>query len=142
MVRPNVQMAFACENVTNEAGGPVSFQNIMDGIGAPEFPATTGRWFAVFCFFGQVEQTITNCRVVVAHENGEIVAQTALKDMTFAQGRQISRNVIAFAGLAWPHPGLYFITFIANRADVLASFPMVVQQTAPQDEQPPHDAPA
>jgi hypothetical protein len=121
-------MAFACENVASDPGGPVSFQNIMDGIAAVEFPAPTGRWFAIFCFISDVAQTITNCRVVVAPERGEAIAQTALKDLTFTADSQISRNVVAFQGLTWPFPGRYLIRFIANRDDVLASFPMLVYQ--------------
>jgi hypothetical protein len=124
-------MAFACENVTSEPGGPVSFQNIMDGVAAGDFPAPTGRWFAIFCFFSQVEHTIANCRVVIADESGEVIAQRALKDLTFTADSQISRNVVGFQGLTWPYPGRYLIKFIANRDDVLASFPMLVQQAPP-----------
>ncbi len=132
---PNVQMAFACESVTGDQGGPVSFQNIMDGIGAPDFPALTGRWLAVFSFSIQADLTLQNCRVIVAHEDGEVIAQTRLKDLTFSPNSPVSRSVVAFQGVAWPHPGRYVITFIANRTDVLASFPMVVQHVpAPSDE--------
>jgi hypothetical protein len=120
-------MAFACEDVTRDSAGPVSFQNVMDGIAAADFPAPTGRWFAIFCFFSAVERTIANCRVVIADEREEIIAQTALKDMTFNAKNQIARNAVAFQGFAWPYPGRYLIKFIANRDDVLASFPMWVQ---------------
>jgi hypothetical protein len=121
-------MAFACENVASEAGGPVSFQNIMDGIASAEFPAPTGRWFAIFCFISDIAQTIANCRVVVAPERGEAIAQTAVKDLVFTADSRISRNVVAFQGLTWPYPGRYLIQFIANRDDVLAWFPMQVFQ--------------
>jgi hypothetical protein len=120
-------MAFACENVSSESGGPVSFQNVMDGIAAPDFPAPTGRWFAIFCFFSQVEQTVKNCRIIVTDERGEVIAQTALKDMSFTAKNQITRSAVAFHGFAWPYPGRYLIAFMANRDDVLASFPMWVQ---------------
>ncbi len=129
-------MAFACENVARNAGGPVSFQNVMDGIAADDFPAATGRWFAIFCFYSPVEKSVGNCRVVVADERGEVIAQTALKDMTFSANDPISRNVVSFQGLAWPHPGRYLITFIANRDDVLASFPMWVQHVSALPEEP------
>ena len=133
--RPSVQMAFACENVASDPGGPVSFQNIMDGIAAVEFPAPTGRWFAIFCFISDVAQTITNCRVVVAPERGEAIAQTAVKDLTFTADNQISRNVVAFQGLTWPYPGRYLIRFIANRDDALAWFPMQVFQAPAAPEE-------
>jgi hypothetical protein len=133
-------MAFACEEVKREQGGPVSFQNIMDGIAAPDFPAPTGRWFAIFCFFSHVEQTIPNCRVVIADERGEIIAQQALKDLRFTPDNPISRNVVSFHGFAWPYPGGYFIKFIANRDDVLAFFPMWVHH-APAQESPEQEAP-
>jgi hypothetical protein len=138
-MRPSVQMAFACENVTSDPGGPVSFQNVMDGIAAPDFPATTGRWFAIFCFFSAVEQTVANCRVEVADDGGEVIAQTRLKDLNFTGASPTSRNVVAFQGLTWPYPGRYFIKFIANRDDVLAAFPMLVQlaPSPAEDEQPP-----
>ncbi|MEO7038632.1 MAG: hypothetical protein ABI186_01215 [Candidatus Elarobacter sp.] len=130
-LRPNVLMAFACENVTSDPGAPVSFQHIMDGIGVVDFPAVTGRWLAIFCFWSLVELRLPNCRVVVAAEDGEIIAQTQLKDLTFSANSQISRSVVAFQGLAWPHPGRYIIMFIANKDDLLASFPMLVQQAPP-----------
>jgi hypothetical protein len=135
-------MAFACENVTSEPGGPVSFQNVVDGIAAGDFPAPTGRWFAIFCFFSQVERTIANCRVVIADERGEVIAQRALKDLTFTADGQMSRNVVGFQGLAWPYPGRYFIKFIANRDDVLASFPMLVQQAPLSAGEPAQQSPA
>ncbi len=135
-------MAFACENVTSEPGGPVSFQNIMDGIAAGDFPAPTGRWFAIFCFFSQIEKTIQNCRVVIADEGAEVIAQRALKDLTFTADSQSSRNVVAFQGLTWPYPGRYLIKFIANRDDVLASFPMLVQQAPSSAGEPPQQSPA
>jgi hypothetical protein len=137
-MRPNVQMAFACENVSSEAGGPVSFQNVMDGIAADEFPAPSGRWCAIFCFFSDVAGKVGNCRVVIDDERGEILAQTSVKDMTFTAGDQMSRNVVRFQGLAWPYPGRYFVKFIANKNDVLAFFPMWVQ---PAPEPPPSSTP-
>ena len=127
VLRPSILMAFACESVTSDPGGRVSFQNVMDGITAADFPVTTGRWCAIFCFFSQVEQTVANCRVVVADKSGEVIAQTRLKDLTFTADIQTSRTVVGFQGLTWPYPGRYFIKFIANRDDVLASFPMLVQ---------------
>jgi hypothetical protein len=129
-------MAFACENVGRDPAGPVSFQNVMDGIGAVDFPAMTGRWFAIFCFFSEVETTITNCRVVITNESGELIAQQKLNDLKFSAENQTSRNVIAFAGLAWPTPGRYKVTFMAHDADVLAFFPMLVQQTPEPSEEP------
>jgi hypothetical protein len=134
-------MAFACENVTSDPGTPFSFQNIMDGIAASEFPAPTGRWFAIFCFFSPVERTVANCRIIVADEDDEIIAQKALKDLTFSADGPTSRNVVAFQGLVWPHPGRYFVRFVANREDVLAYFPMLVQ-VAPLPAEEPAQGPA
>ena len=135
--QPSVLMAFACEEVTGERGGPVSFQNVMDGIEAADFPATTGRWVAIFCFSSKVEETVENCRVIIEDEKGEAIAQTRLKDLTFTAESQISRNVVGFQGLAWPHPGWYVIKFIANQNDVLASFPMLLHLApSPAGESP------
>lgn len=130
------QMAFACENVSSERGGPVTIQNIMDGIAADDFPAPTGRWFAIFCFFSEGPQTVANCRVVVEDQKGELIAQQALKDMTFTPENPIARNVVRFHGLSWPYPGGYLIKFLANRDDVLAYFPMWVQHAPAQAEAP------
>lgn len=132
--RPQIQMAFACESISSDPGGPVSFRNVMDGIAATDFPAPTGRWFAIFCFFSQVEMTIPNCRVTIADQTGEVIAQQRLKDVAFTPENPISRNVVSFQGLHWPHPGGYLVTFMANRDDVLAYFPMWVHQ-APQSEE-------
>jgi hypothetical protein len=130
-----VQMAFACENVTSDQGA-VTFQNILDGIAADDFPARSGRWFAVFCFFSQGPQTVTNCRVVIEDQKGEQIAAQALKDLTFTPENPISRNVVSFQGLSWPFPGGYLIKFVANRDDVLAYFPMWVQHAprSPEEE--------
>ena len=129
-MQPSVMMAFACESVTIEPGSPTSFNNILDGIEAADFPAPTGRWFAVFCFYRQAEGGIGNCRVVVTHDSGEVVAQTAVKSLTFTANNPISRNVVNFQGLAWPYPGWYAISFVAERDSVLAAFPMLVQLAA------------
>lgn len=136
IARPSVLMAFACENIKNDPGAPVSFEHIMDGIGAVDFPAVTGRWLAIFCFWCQVESTLPNCRVIVSSGEGEVIAQTQLKDLTFTATRQVSRSVVAFQGLAWPLPGRYIIEFIANRDDVLASFPMQVEHAPPSAVEP------
>jgi hypothetical protein len=122
-----VQMAFACEDVTSDSGGPVTFKNVMDGVVASDFPAPTGRWFAIFCFFSETAQRVANCRVVIEYEKGELIAQKAVKDLEFNPQRPISRNVISFAGLMWPYPGGYLVKFMANRNDTLAYFPIWVQ---------------
>jgi hypothetical protein len=124
-------MAFACEDVASEAGGPVTFRNVMDGVLAPDFPAPTGRWFAIFCFFTDEPQRISNCRVVIEHEKGELIAQKAIRDLTFTPENPISRNVVSFQGLAWPYPGGYLVKLVAQRDDVLAYFPLWVQHAPP-----------
>ena len=125
-------MAFACERATSDPGEPITFHHVLDGIEAEDFPAPTGRWFGVFCFYspdpGAME--IGNCRVVIEHESGELVAQTKVKNLSFAPDHPISRNMVGFAGFAWPYPGLYRVNFVAERDTVLATFPMVVQHAA------------
>jgi hypothetical protein len=122
-----VQMAFACEEVARESSGPVTFKNIMDGIMAPDFPAPTGRWFAIFSFFSEEARRIGNCRVVVEYEKGELVAQNPVRDLEFTPQNPISRTVVSFQGMTWPYPGRYLVKFVAERDDVLAYFPMWVQ---------------
>jgi hypothetical protein len=137
---PHVMMAFACEKVSSEPGQPTSFHNLLDGIEAAEFPAPTGRWFAVFCFYSPAARTMTNCRVLISHERGEPVAQTAVRDLTFTPSSPISRNVVGFAGFAWPYPGWYRVEFIAGRDAVLASFPMLVRHAPRAEEAAPEDS--
>jgi hypothetical protein len=129
-------MAFACENIEGKPGGAVTFQNVMDGIAAADFPAPTGRWFAIFCFFSESAQTIANCRVVVEDAKGELIAQQRVKDLTFTPKEPISRNVISFNGLSWPYPGGYVIRFMANQDDMLAYFPMWIQHVPAPAEAP------
>jgi hypothetical protein len=131
MVR--VQMAFACEEV--DTTGPATFKNVIDGMAAGDFPAPSGRWFAIFCFFGEGPQQITNCRVVVEHEKGELVAQRAIRDITFTPEHPTSRNVVSFPGLLWPYPGGYLVRFLANGDDELAYFPIWVQHVPPSTEE-------
>jgi hypothetical protein len=122
-------MAFACESVSHEPESPISFNNIMDGIEAADFPAPTPRWFAVFCFFSPVASTLTNCRVVIEDARGEPIAQARLRDVRFTAESQISRTVVGFQGVVWPYPGRYFVKFITGTDSVLAFFPMMVQHT-------------
>ncbi len=129
----HVQMAFACEDVTSESGGPVTFKNVMDGIVASDFPAPTGRWFAIFCFFSVEAQHFANCRVVVEHENGESVAEKTLRDLDFTPHNPISRNVVSFQGLQWPYPGGYVVKCMADGDNILAYFPIWVQHAPAPD---------
>lgn len=131
---PNVMMAFACEKVSTEPGKPISFENMLDGIEAADFPAPSSPWFAIFCFYDTGEKTISNCRVLVEHESGELVGQMAVKDLQFAKNKPISRNIVAFRQFTWPYPGWYDVKFVAGDGDVLAVFPMLVQGgTSPSD---------
>ena len=128
-------MAFACESVSHEPQSPISFNNVLDGIEAADFPAPTGRWFAVFCFYSPEEGAISNCRVAVAHQSGEMIAQTRVKDLVFSEHSPISRNIVNFQGLLWPYPGWYTIQFITGKDSVLATFPMLVQATSQPSEE-------
>lgn len=136
--KPNVMMAFACETVSAEPGKPISFQNMLDGIDAEEFPAPTGRWFAVFCFYSREPGSIGNCRVIIEHEKGDIVAQNSVKDLHFAETSPISRNVVVFQHFTWPYPGWYQVRFLGGRDTELAVFPMLIQHVE-SDEEPEED---
>ncbi|MGH7660563.1 MAG: hypothetical protein ACRENA_06570 [Vulcanimicrobiaceae bacterium] len=136
--KPHVMMAFACETVSAEPGKPISFENMLDGIDAEQFPAPTGRWFAVFCFYSREAGAIGNCRVIVEHEKGDIVAQNSVKDLRFGEQQPISRNVVVFQHFAWPYPGWYQVRFLAGRDTELAVFPMLIQHVEAEeaDEEP------
>lgn len=128
-------MAFACEEVASESGGAVTFKNVMDGVVAEDFPAPTSRWFAIFCFFSVEQQRIANCRVLVEHQSGELVAQRSIRDLAFTPESPVSRNVVSFQGLSWPYPGGYLVKFVAQKDDVLAYFPLWVQHAPASPEQ-------
>ena len=90
---------------------------------------TSGVVLLLTCaaFFAYEFLTFRQTTVKLLSTRGEIIAQKTLKDMTFTPTHQIARNAVAFQGFAWPSPGHYLIKFVANRDDVLASFPMWVQ---------------
>jgi hypothetical protein len=132
LTKPSVMMAFACERVSAEPGTPTTFHNMLDGIEAPDFPAPTAQFVGVFAFYSSDPMTIKNCRVIVEHEGGEMVAQTKVRDLNFAQNTPISRNVVGFHGFAWPYPGWYRVKFVADKDTVLATFPLLVQHAAEQ----------
>lgn len=132
--KPVVMMAFACEKVSTEPGKPISFENILDGIEAAEFPAPSAPWFAVFCFYSQDDGAVSKCRVTIEHESGETIGQMAVKDLRFTKQRPISRNVVGFQHFTWPYPGWYRVKLMAERDDVLAVFPMLVQQSAAAEQ--------
>jgi hypothetical protein len=131
--KPNVMMAFACETVSAEPGKPISFENMLDGIDAEDFPAPTARWFAVFCFYSRKPGAIGNCRVIIEHEKGEIIAQNSVKDVRFSEHQPISRNVVVFQQFAWPYPGWYHVRFLGGRDTELAVFPLLIQHVESEE---------
>ena len=126
--RPAVQMAFACEMISNDLAGRISFQTLMDGLAATTFPATTAQLFVVFSFLSQVPKIVVNCRIVIEGERGEVIAEAKVKDLAFTADTQVARNVVGFQGVTWPQPGRYIVKFYGNANDVLAYFPLLVQQ--------------
>ena len=129
LTKPNVMMAFACERVETEPGKPTSFHNMLDGIEAAEFPAPTAQFVGVFAFYSTDAMSVKNCRVVIEHESGEMIAQTKVRDLSFGEQNPISRNVVGFHGFAWPYPGWYRVKFVADKDTVLAIFPLLVQHS-------------
>lgn len=115
----------------------MTFENVLDGLVASDFPAPTERWFAIFCFFSEEPRQISNCRVVIEYEKGELIAQRAVRDIAFTPAQPISRNVVQIQGLSWPYPGGYLVKFVANTDDVLAYFPFWVQYAPPANEGKP-----
>lgn len=131
LLKPTIQMAFACENISTDPAGRISFQNVIDSLAANSFPATTGQFFAIFGFLSQLAGFLIKPSVEIADENGKTIVQGNLQDMAFTPGVPIARAILGFPGITWPYAGKYLVKFTANNV-VQASFPIIVQDSSPQ----------
>jgi len=123
-----VQMAFACENISTDPVGRLSFQNVIDQLNATQFPAGTPSFFAVFGFISTTAQHLVQCRVEVMPQRGsQPIAAQQLQDIPFTPDRPGHRSICGFPGIAWPEPGEYVVRF-TTRGQTIASFPIRVVQ--------------
>jgi len=124
--RPTVLMAFACENVSTDFAGRVSFQNLIDALLTPSFPATTPQMFVIFSFWSQLASFLNKPTVVIEDENQARIAEVSFKDMAFTPDSPVARAMAALQGVQWPHAGPYVVKFIANGGQYQAAFPITV----------------
>ena len=124
LLAPTVQMAFACENISTDPGGRVTFVNVVDALYAATFPASTASFFAIFGFVSQRAGFLMKPKIEIVGEAGT-VATAVLQDMTFKPDAPVARAIVGFPGITWPVAGNYVVKFFANN-EVRASFSITV----------------
>jgi hypothetical protein len=117
-------MAFACENISTDPVGRVTFANVTDVLTAAAFPTITAQLFVVFGFVGKIAGFIVKPRIVIEDEGGAKVAEAILKDLAMTSDVPIARAVVGFQGIQWQHPGQHIVKFLANGDKVIATFPL------------------
>lgn len=121
-------MAFACENISTDPGGRITFVNLIDTLLAVSFPTMTPQVFIVFAFYGQLAGLILQPRISIEKPTGEKLAETVLKDLPITTDTPIVRAIVGFQGIQWPSSGRYIVKFAANGNKILASFPLLLTQ--------------
>lgn len=127
---PTVQMAFACEGVAQDPFGKMTFQNVVDQLSAPNFPATTQQIFLVFGLMAKVPGIRSGCSWEIRSPENERIIGNNLADVAFTPDKMGARFVVGVQGLTWPRPGTYVVRLLA-REDVLASFQITLTQIQP-----------
>lgn len=125
-INPAIQMAFACENISTDPYGRITFVNLVDQLQAPAFPTVTPQLFLVFSFIAQLPGFLVRARIVIEDDGQNRVAESILKDMAFTADVPIARAVVGLQGLQWPHAGRYVVKFLANGDRVIATFPLTL----------------
>jgi hypothetical protein len=107
LLRPTTQMAFACENISTDFAGRMSFQNVIDTLSAATFPAQTPGFFVVFGFASQTAGFLINPRMeIIGPDNAKLV-EAKSQDLPFRPDVPIARAIFGFPGISWPIPGTY-----------------------------------
>lgn len=122
-----VQMAFACENISTDPAGRLSFQNVIDQLNAVTFPAATPSFFAIFSFMRSTPGFLMQCRVEIVPPVGDPIVSQALQEMAFHSDSLIARAICGLPGIMWPTPGEYIIRFTSMGSPIVA-FPLKVNQ--------------
>lgn len=133
LASPAVLMAFACENISQDPQGRVSFLNVIDSLVAATFPATTPILYLVFGF-----QSPTGAGMfvaprieIVAKGGGIIATQPLPQDIPFSPSHPSARIITGMNGVTWPQADDYIVKFMANN-QVKASFQIRITQAATQ----------
>ena len=134
--QPKIQMAFACDGVSQDMFQRVTFSNVIDDLNAPRFPIQTAQLFIIFGFEANIPQIISRVKVSIEAPGGQKLAEQALQDMAFTTDRYRHRLISGFVGLIWPAEGRY--TCKATSGDrVLASFTITLRQIPTPPTIPP-----
>lgn len=139
---PRIQMAFACEAISQDTFQRISFNNLIDDLSAIAFPTRTLQFFTVFGVESAMPRFLTGLRVTVDGPTGRI-AEQQLQDMALTPNRNKARMICGFPGITWPQAGVYEVQLHSGDA-VIASFTIKLNQiiAGPQiPPQPPGEAP-
>jgi hypothetical protein len=130
---PRVQMAFACEGISQDVYKRFSFNSMLDDLTAQRFPVQTLQFFAVFGLEANVPQMFSRVKVAVDGPNGQKIAEQNLQDIAFTSDRFRVRLMCGFPGITWPVAGRYTFHLLAGTRN-LASFSVTLHHvlTAPQ----------
>lgn len=128
---PKIQMAFACEGVSNDMFQRVSFNNVIDQLNAVSFPVTTPQLFVVFGFEASIPGILSDVNVIIeSPSGGDPVIKARLNDVPLTPDRPYARLVSGFGGIVWPAPGRYPVKLTCGKR-VLASFTLDVTKADP-----------
>ncbi len=129
----SIQMAFACENISTDPQGRMSFQNVIDGLTALNFPAATSSFCAVFGFIRSTPGFLMQCRVEVLPPVGDPIISQAIQDMAFRPDQGAQRAIVQMPGITWPTPGTYTVRF-TSRGETICQFPVRLDQATPRPQ--------
>lgn len=123
----SVVMAFACENISTDPAGRVTFHSVIDGLTAVNFPASTAGFWVVFGFVRSVSGFLMKCRVEILPPAGSPLVSQPIADIAFRPDQLAQRAICGFPGIAWPAPGEYQVRFLSMDRTI-ASFPLRIAQ--------------
>jgi hypothetical protein len=126
----DVKMAFACEDVSTDPFGRMSFHILVEQINSIVFPAQTPILFVVFSFVRKLPGFLMNCAVDIVPPSGDPVASQKVQDVAFRPDQLGQRVVVAFTGLSWPRAADYTVRFM-TREQCVSSFALRLTQIAP-----------
>lgn len=126
---PQIQMAFACENMTQDPFQRVSFSNVIDQLNAPVLPATIPQIYIVFGFEAHMPGIFSRIHLTMTAPGKTKVIDQGLQDMAFTTDRYLARVISGFGGLTLSEFGRYMIRLTTGERQ-LGSFTINLRQAA------------